>query len=264
MSILSHYPFFLLILARLSAFLITLPLFSYRTIPAVHKAGFAFFLSLIMFESVQPPDLEVNGAFYLLLMKEIFIGLMIGFIAYLIYTCIMIAGSFMDFQIGFAIANIIDPQTGAQSPLIGQLLNTLALLLMLSLNAHHMLLDGVFYSFRYIPPDTFSFSLEGESIPDFLITSFSAMFLIAFQMSLPIVGSLFIVDIALGIVAKTVPQMNIFVVGLPIKMLLSFVLLIIVMSALFFVMQGLFETLAETMRNLIRLLGGTGNASDPA
>ncbi|MBS2968998.1 flagellar type III secretion system protein FliR [Metabacillus sp. KIGAM252] len=261
MSFLSHYPFFLLLFVRMSAFMITLPLFSYRTIPAYHKAGFSFFLALIMYETLKPQELEINGFYFQLLMKEVFIGLMIGFIAYLIYSGIMIAGSFMDFQIGFAIANIIDPQTGTQSPLVAQLLNTLALLLMLSLNAHHMLLDGVFYSFQYIPPETVSFSLNSEAIPEFIIKSFSIMFLIAFQMSLPIVGSLFIIDIALGIVAKTVPQMNIFVVGLPVKMLSAFILLIIVMGALFFTMEGLFETMAETMRDLIRLLGGVGNAA---
>ncbi|AZB42954.1 flagellar type III secretion system protein FliR [Bacillus sp. FJAT-42376] len=260
MSLLNHYPFFLLIFARMSAFMITLPLFSYRTIPAFHKAGFSFFLALIMYETMKPPVLEINAFYFQLLLKEIFIGLMIGFLAYLMYSAIMIAGSFMDFQIGFAIANIIDPQTGAQSPLLGQLLNTLALLLMLSLNAHHMLLDGVYYSFQYIPPESVSFSLTSDAIPEFIMKSFSLMFLIAFQMALPIVGSLFIVDIALGIVAKTVPQMNIFVVGLPVKMLSAFLLLMIVMGALFFAMQGLFETLTETMRDLIKLLGGVDHA----
>ncbi|WP_338781933.1 flagellar biosynthetic protein FliR [Metabacillus sp. FJAT-52054] len=261
MSLISHYPFFLLLFARMSAFMITLPLFSYRTIPAFHKAGFSFFLALIMYETLKPQELEIDGFYFQLLLKEVFTGLMIGFIAYLIFSGITIAGSFMDFQIGFAIANIIDPQTGTQSPLIAQLLNTLALLFMLSLNAHHMLLDGVYYSFQYIPPETVSFSLNSEAIPEFIIKSFSLMFLIAFQMSLPIVGSLFIIDIALGIVAKTVPQMNIFVVGLPVKMLSAFILLIIVMGALFFTMEGLFETMAETMRDLVRLLGGVENAN---
>ncbi|MGD6816153.1 flagellar biosynthetic protein FliR [Metabacillus sp. 84] len=258
MSLLNNYPFFLLIFARITAFMITMPLFSYRTIPAFHKAGFSFFLALIMFETLNPADMAIDGTYFLLLMKEVFTGLLIGFIAYMIYTAIMIAGSFIDFQVGFAIANIIDPQTGAQSPLIGQLLNTLALLLMLSLNAHHMLLDGMFYSFTYIPAEAFSFTLTSEGIPEFIIKSFSAMFLIAFQMSLPLVGSLFIVDIALGIVAKTVPQMNIFVVGLPVKMLTAFVLMIIVMSALFFAMEGLFDMMAETIRDLMQGMGGDG------
>ena len=69
-------------------------------------------------------------------------------------SAVQIAGSFIDFQMGFAVANVIDPQTGAQSPLVGQFLYTLALLLMLSLNAHHLLLDGIYYSYQYIPVAT--------------------------------------------------------------------------------------------------------------
>ena len=95
----------------------------------------------------------MNGDYILLIMKEVIIGLFIGLIAYIIMSAIQIAGGFIDFQMGFAIANVIDPQTGAQSPLIGQFLNTLALLLLLSIEWHHLLLDGIFYSYQFIPMD---------------------------------------------------------------------------------------------------------------
>ena len=86
-------------------------------------------------------------------MKEAMIGLLIGFVAYMIISAIQIAGGFIDFQMGFAIANVIDPQTGAQSPLMGQYLYTFAFLLLLALNGHHLLLDGIFYSYQFIPID---------------------------------------------------------------------------------------------------------------
>lgn len=73
------------------------------------------------------PALEIDGTFFLLTIKEALVGLMVGFIAYLILSAIQIAGGFIDFQMGFAIANVIDPQTGAQSPLMGQYLYTIAL-----------------------------------------------------------------------------------------------------------------------------------------
>ncbi|MRX70608.1 flagellar type III secretion system protein FliR [Bacillus lacus] len=258
-DILQNYPAFLLVLARISAFFITLPLFSYRNIPASHKAGFAFFLSWIVFISIDVPAVNINGSYFMLVLKEVLAGLLIGLMAYIILSAIQIAGGFIDFQMGFAIANVIDPQTGVQSPLIGQFLYTFAFLLMLSLNAHHLLLDGVFYSFQFIPLDQPFLPLGNENVIHFAVTSFNKMFVIAFQMSIPVVGSLFLVDIALGIVARTVPQLNIFVVGIPLKIAVSFIMLILVMAALFMLMQQLFETMLYTMRALMELLGGADN-----
>ena len=128
-----------------------LPLFSHRTIPASHRIAFAVVLSWMMYYTMDVEPFEVNGDYILLIIKEVIVGLFIGLLAYIIMSAIQIAGGFIDFQMGFAIANVIDPQTGAQSPLIGQFLNTLALLLLLALNGHHLLLDGIFYSYQFIP-----------------------------------------------------------------------------------------------------------------
>jgi flagellar biosynthetic protein FliR len=258
-TILENYPAFLLVFMRITAFFVTLPLFSYRNIPNTHKIGFSFFLAWIMFISIEPPVIEIDSQYFMLILKEAIFGLIIGFTAYFILAAVQIAGSFIDFQMGFAIANVIDPQTGAQSPLIGQFLYTLSLLLMISLNAHHLLLDGVFYSYQFVPIDQLFLPLGEENIIEFIVQTFNSMFIIAFQMSIPVVGSLFLVDIALGIVARTVPQLNIFVVGLPLKIGVSFIMLILVMGALFLLIQQLFETMTYTMRGLMELLGGVGN-----
>lgn len=256
-TVLDNYPAFLLVFMRVSAFFVTLPLFSYRNIPNIHKIGFAFMLSWIMFFSLEPPIIELDSTFIMLLIKEAIFGLLIGFSAYFILAAIQIAGSFIDFQMGFAIANVIDPQTGGQSPLVGQFLYTFAFLLMLSTNAHYLLLDGVFYSYQFVPIDQLVLPFGEENIVEFIVQSFNTMFIIAFQMSIPVVGSLFLVDIALGIVARTVPQLNIFVVGLPLKIGVSFIMLILVMGSLFLLMEKLFETMAYTMRGLMQLLGGS-------
>ncbi|UHA59278.1 flagellar type III secretion system protein FliR [Metabacillus litoralis] len=260
-TILENYPAFLLIFMRITAFFVTMPFFSYRNIPNTHKIGLSFFLAWIMFFSIDPPAIEVNGQFIMLIVKEVLLGLTIGFSAYFILAAIQIAGSFIDFQMGFAIANVIDPQTGAQSPLVGQFLYTFVLLFMITTNAHHLLLDGVFYSYQFVPIDQPFLPMGEESVIEFIVESFNSMFIIAFQMSIPVVGSLFLVDIALGIVARTVPQLNIFVVGLPLKIGVSFIMLILVMGALFMLMQQLFETMTYTMRGLMELFGGGGNES---
>ena len=185
------------------------------------------------------------------------VGLLIGFIAYMILSAMQIAGGLIDFQMGFAIANVIDPQTGAQSPLMGQYLYTFALLLLLTLNGHHLLLDGIFYSYQLIPIDQAWIPFGNEDMVDYVLKSFNSMFIVAFQMSIPVVATLFLVDVALGIVARTVPQLNIFVVGFPIKIAVSFIVLFIVMGVMFAVMQKLFEMMFVTMRDLMKIIGGT-------
>ena len=98
--------------------------------------------------------------------------------------------------------------------------------------------------------------LGNENVIEFVIQTFNSMFMIALQMSLPVVASLFLVDVALGIAARTFPQLNIFVVGIPVKIGVSFIILIVVMSTMMFVVSGLFETMLLTMRGLMDLLGG--------
>lgn len=252
---LASVPIFLLIFVRIMAFFVILPFFSYRTIPTTFKIGFSFFLALIMYYTLDTSQLNIYDHYFLLLMKEMVVGLAIGMIAHMIVSAVQIAGGFIDFQMGFAIANVVDPQTGAQSPIIGQYFYIFAILFLLSVNGHHLLIDGMFSSFTWIPLDQFV-SFQNENIAMFVIQTFSKMFLIAFQIAMPIVGCLFLVDVALGIMARTVPQLNVFVVGLPLKITVSFIAILLFMSLYIVLVKMLFETMFSTMRGLMQLFGG--------
>lgn len=254
-AIIPGFSVFLLIFVRVSAFFVTMPLFSYRTLPAMFRIGFAFFVAYLMYFTVDASPLEINIEYFLLIFKEVFVGLFIGFLGYMILSAIQAAGSFIDFQMGFAIANVIDPQTGAQSPLIGQYLYMFSLLLLLAIDGHHMLLDGIFYSYQFIPVGQMGLDLGDAGLAEYVIRAFAGMFVIAFQMAIPVVAVLFLVDVALGIIARTVPQMNVFVVGFPIKIAVSFIVLMIVMAVIFGIVQNVFETAAHTMRNVMEIIG---------
>ncbi|RIW36421.1 flagellar type III secretion system protein FliR [Bacillus salacetis] len=255
-ELIPNLSIFLLVFMRVSAFFITLPLFSYRSIPAQHRIGFAGAIAWIMYYTIDASPIALDAAYILLIMKEAMIGLFIGFTAYMIISAIQVAGSFIDFQMGFAIANVIDPQTGAQSPLVGQYLYTFALLLLLAVDGHHLLLDGVFYSYQFIPIDQAWIPFGNENLVEYIINTFNSVFIIAFQMSIPVVATLFLVDVALGIVARTVPQLNIFVVGFPIKIAVSFLVLFIVLGVMMALMQQMFELMMFTMRDLMKIIGG--------
>ena len=252
---LSVVPVFLLIFARTLAFFITVPLFSYRTIPTMFKIGFSFFLSLVIMTSMEAPVLDVDHIYFLLLLKEVAVGLAIGLIAYIILSAVQIAGGFIDFQMGFAIANVVDPQTGAQSPIIGQFFYMFAMLFLLSVNGHYLLIDGIFHSYQFITLEGF-IEING-TFSEFIIDTFNNMFIVAFQMALPIVGCLFLVDVALGLIARTVPQVNVFVVGLPLKILVSFLVLSVFLSLYMMLAKFIFETMFLTMRQLMEILGGS-------
>ena len=247
---------YLLILTRITAFFVTVPLFSYRSIPATQRIIFGALLAWMLVYTIDVPDMDIDGTYLLLVMKEAVIGLFIGIIAFIVMSAIQIAGGFIDFQMGFAIANVIDPQTGAQSPLLGQFFNSLAILLLLALNGHHMLLDGIFYSYQFMPVNQLWPAFGEERLVEFVIRTFATSFAIAFQMSIPVVATLFLVDLALGITARTVPQLNIFVVGFPIKIGVSFIVLLITMGVMIQVMQKLFEVMIAGMRDLMIILGG--------
>ncbi len=249
-------PAYLLLLTRITAFFVTLPLFSYKSIPATQRVILGAILAWMMVYTIEMPTLAIDGTFIMLVIKEAVIGLFIGIIAFIVMSAIQIAGGFIDFQMGFAMANIIDPQTGAQSPIFGQFLNSFAILLLLILNGHHMLLDGIYYSYQFLPVDGAWPAFGSPNVIKFVVVTFAQVFMIAFQMSIPIVATLFLVDLALGITARTVPQLNIFVVGFPIKIGVSFLVLSIMMAVFVALMQKIIEFMIISMRDLMVLLGG--------
>ncbi|WP_026689886.1 flagellar biosynthetic protein FliR [Alteribacter aurantiacus] len=255
-DLLEWFPAYLLVLVRMSAFVITLPLFSYQNVPSMYKVGFSFFMAWIVFFAYEWPVIEIDALFFTLIIKEALVGLTIGFVASLVLYAIQVAGGFIDIKMGFMIANVIDPQTGAQSPMTGGYLYTFALLFMLATNAHHLLIDGVFYSYQFVPLDQPTLPLGDKGVVMHVVTSMNTMFMLAFQMAMPIVGSLFLVDVALGMVSRTVPQVNVFVVGLPLKIIAGFLMLFLVMGPFFILVSHLIETMIATMRVLLELYGG--------
>ncbi|HWJ80391.1 MAG TPA: flagellar biosynthetic protein FliR [Niallia sp.] len=257
-ELLSNIPAFLLIVVRVTSFFVMIPILSYRTIPNTFKVGLGFFLSLIMFWGMDVPTFTIDSAYYLLILKEALVGLLIGFSANMLFSAVQIAGGLIDFQLGFSIANVIDPQTGAQSPLTGQYLTVTAIFFLLATNGHHLLLEGIYYSYRFIPLDQAWIHFGDGNLIEYLIKNFALMFALAFQMSIPVVGSIFLVDIGLGIVARTVPQLNIFVVGVPIKIIAGLIILFIVMGVLMGAVSELFSIILTMMRDFMNIIGGTG------
>lgn len=249
-------PAFLLVLVRVLAFFAVLPIYGHRTVPNTFKIGLGFFLALTMIFTLDAPVIVVDATYYLLIFKEALVGLVVGLIAMVLLYAIQIAGGLIDYSMGFMIANVMDPQTGAQTPLTGSFLYTFALLFMLLVDGHHLLLDGIYYSYTFVPMDQVFLPFGQGDVIQYIATTFNAMFIVAFQMAFPIVGSLFLVDVGLGMVSRAVPQMNVFVVGMPLKILVGLLLLTVFMGVFFMIVQRLFDQMILAMRTLLQLLGG--------
>ncbi|MCG7407480.1 flagellar type III secretion system protein FliR [Paenibacillus sp. ACRRX] len=255
------FPVFLLMLCRISAFFVAAPVFSSRGVPNMFKIGLAFFISIIAYLLFGlGHSVPTDGTYIIIVVREILIGLLIGFIAQLFFTIVQIAGSFIDMQIGFGIANVIDPLTGASAPVIGNFKYIFVVLLFLGMNGHHYFIDGVMQSFNWLPVsnDTFFQQISNGTVHQFVLKSFAQAFMIAFQVAAPLIVALFLADIALGFLARTAPQFNVFVIGIPFKIIIGLAMLLLIVPGFVYVMQQIFETLFKAMGELLRVLPGTG------
>ncbi|WP_232697046.1 flagellar biosynthetic protein FliR [Brevibacillus daliensis] len=250
-------PVYLLVFVRIASFIIAAPLFNQRGMPNHFKIGFAAVMAFISFAYVPiTGKIPLDISFTVYALKETAIGLVLGYLLQMMFSVVRVAGGLMDLQMGLAMANVVDPATGAYVPITGRLKEILATLYFLSINGHHLMIRGIISSYQSIPVDSLIVDLHSDAFGFFVIKAFSHMFFSAFMMAAPIVVSLFLVDLSLGIIAKTVPQFNIFVVGLPIKLLVSFLLLIVVMPGFFIILGNYISQMFHALAELIGILGG--------
>ncbi|SFL45997.1 flagellar biosynthetic protein FliR [Paenibacillus sp. 1_12] len=253
-----YFPSFLLFFCRISSFFVVVPVFSAKNVPVHFKIGLAFFITLMSFSVVGSSTLATFDSLYFLsIIREILVGVFLGFIAYLFFTVVQIAGSFIDIQIGFGIANVFDPLTGASSPILGNLKHMIAMLLFLSLNGHHLFLKAIMESYEWIPLSNELFAkIYSGQITEFVIKSFSTVFSLSFQMAAPLIAALFLTDVGLGLLARVAPQFNILVIGAPFKMLIGFSLLILLFPAYESIFKGSFVSMFDYMQKFIGMFTG--------
>lgn len=212
---------FLLVFARVSALFATAPVLGTRTIPARVKAGLAALVSLAIRPLVErvvsaPPDNLV--AFAGQIGAEVFVGLCLGFIASLVIMSIQIAGAFLDTQMGFGMMQVLNPMTGQTTGDIGNFLNQLALSLFIIGGGPLELIRAVVAGYATVPPG--AVHLAGDPVT-VLIAVVTGMFELAFKIALPAAAVLLAVDVAFAIISRSMPQMNIFMVGVPAKVVIG-------------------------------------------
>ena len=217
-----HVALFLLLLTRVSGIFIISPFFGSLNVPVYFRATAALAFSIVLFPvvdslgAVDAPPSILMYAFSVLV--ELFVGWLIGFVAFVSLAAINMAGKVMDMQVGFAIVNVMDPTSGQQAPLIGSFLYNLAIIVFLVTNGHHGLIAGLAESFRLVP------LLEvhpGLSLPIIIANFTTGIFLTGMKIAMPVTFAILLTNVGLGILARTMPQLNIFVVGIPMQIMIG-------------------------------------------
>ncbi|HUC90958.1 MAG TPA: flagellar biosynthetic protein FliR [Paenibacillus sp.] len=253
---LQAFPVFLLIFCRITAFFVVAPLFSTRGVPNAFKIGLGFFISLIVFLSYGVGESAAFDIGYpLLVIREVLTGVLLGYIVYLFFTVVQTAGAFIDLQLGLAMANIIDPLTGAAAPVTGNLKYYLMLMIFLSMNGHHYMLTALMQSYDWIPLGSeLFFRIREGGVTEFLTRTFAMTFSLALQLSAPLVVAMFLTDVGLGFLAKTAPQFNVFVIGIPVKLLVGFVILALTLPGMTLLFGNLFAEMFESLNRLLAIV----------
>lgn len=248
---LDQFHLFLLILLRVSALLIVAPLFGHRLFLARAKIGLAFAISLVVFPLVASRGLHLPEGFLpyaLMMVRELIMGMVLGFAVLLLFIGVQFAGQLAGLQMGFGIINVIDPQSQEQVSVIGQFLNILAILIVLMTDGHHLILRGLFASFEIVPLG--GVQLKAPVIEKLIVLA-GQIFVIAIKISAPVLVALLLISVALGILARTVPQMNVFIVGFPVQLAVGLGVLLVSLP-LFQVLLGKAMRLLE--RDFLALL----------
>ncbi|WP_058485170.1 flagellar biosynthetic protein FliR [Defluviitalea phaphyphila] len=250
-----HIDIVLLVFIRFLGFFITSPVFGGRDIPSYSKIGLSFIMSTILISTM--PDITVSYndnilGYVLLILKELVVGMLFGFIVYLILSTFYLAGQLIDYQIGFSMINVLDPLSQIQIPITGNFYYLIILALLLVTNGHHKIIQALFYSYNVIPIGEAIFN--STMIGNYIII-LSDIFILAIKIASPIIGAILILDVALGILARTAPQMNMFVIGLPLKLIIGLVFLMIITPLLNmiynFIAEELFRQLFIVIKGLM-------------
>ncbi|HEY3278630.1 MAG TPA: flagellar biosynthetic protein FliR [Syntrophorhabdaceae bacterium] len=245
---------FILVFFRVLAILWLLPLFAGTSIPTAYKAALSLIIAFMLLELVNPGDMTMASDVYylsLLILKEIAVGIAIGFFVRILFTSVQIAGEVISLQAGFGFARFMDPYTQTQVSELSQILNLLALTIFFSVDAHHMVFRGIFMSFKDLPLGGAAF--KGPFF-EYIIHTTGKVFSLGFKIGAPLIITLFLVELSLGLLSRMVPQVNVFIEGMPLKIMITIAMLAFSLSMLVPLLADMFKGIDTEVPKIMRLV----------
>jgi flagellar biosynthesis protein FliR len=250
----NEFQLFLICLARVAGFVSAIPVFFSNQTPPQVKVAFVFMSGLLLFpvmEPSMPPVSFATGSFLLLVISEVLLGGIIGLVARMIFTAVEYGGTVIGYQMGFAAANIFDPQNERQLSLISQFQNVFAILIFLAIDGHHIFFQVAVESYKLLPPGVFNIS--GEAIP-YLLKLSSRIFFLGIQFSAPILAVLLLSGLILGILARVFPQLNVFLLSFPLNIGISFTVIGLTLPLVTILLRREFDNLGDRLLTILQLL----------
>ncbi|MFP4013677.1 MAG: flagellar biosynthetic protein FliR [Chitinispirillaceae bacterium] len=250
--------YFLLMFVRVVTMVSLLPIFGASNIPVQIKVALSVLLTAALFSTQlasgfpQLPASFSAGMFILLVAKEVMVGLAVGFAASFLFAAVQFAGRLIDTEMGFGFVELADPITNQSTTVLGQFQVVLFTILFLLFNGHYFMLISIQKSFELIP--LMGASFPGGEMTVHITAMVADIFIIALKLAAPIFVTLLLTEIAMGIVARTVPQINIFFVGLPLKIFVGIGTTIIVLPMLATLFRRMVEALVQDIWKLLYLM----------
>ena len=230
-NLVSNADYFLLMLFRVSGLIFPSPLFGRINLPAPAKISLCLALTMLFFvyrPFYQPIAYNSLLTFVFFCLCELLLGLSLAYVTNLFFTLAFTAGHMIDMQIGFGIVNVYDMQNNTQIPMIGNVLNIMLLIVFFGVNGHHRLISIIDVTLKALPLGHLTFN---PNIGLVALEVFALSFTLGIMIALPVIASGLVLEICFGVIVRTVPQINMFVVGLPLKLLIGFVILLFVAPA---------------------------------
>lgn len=253
-TFLLRFDLLLLLFVRMMGLFATAPIWSNRLVPVQVRvaisAGAAVVISPLFPDPVMPPNLV---GLIPLVLRELLVGMAIGFVASLALAAVQFAGMILDMNMGLAMVNVLDPMTQTQMPIMGNFLYILGLLIFFTINGHHMLIEAVMDSYSLVPIGTASVTPELS----FRMVEIAAnLFVVGLKVAAPVLAALFLTMVALGILNRAVPQMNVFIIGIPIQLAVGVFMVMVVLPLYVTFLQVIFRGMFTDIYGVLRLLGG--------
>lgn len=247
-----HLEVILLILVRISCFISFAPLYGGKKVPKMAKIALAAYVSYFTYTLIPVGEVVSSTSFIeygLYIVKEALTGLAMGYTIYLVLSGLFLAGHIIDFNLGFSMVNVFDPVAQVQVPLVGNFYYMLMITVMLVINADLYFLKSVVLSFQVIP---LGGAVVTEGLINTVVGGFISIFVLAVKIASPVLVATFILNVALGILVRAVPQMNMFVVGLPIKLLVGVFILFMISPVVVNMADFMLTMMDDLFTNVIK------------
>ncbi|MBI4232143.1 flagellar biosynthetic protein FliR [Candidatus Peregrinibacteria bacterium] len=253
---LQDFQIFLLAFFRVTGVIMFSPLFGSQNIPPLLKIMLSLTLAAILFPVVRTAGVYIpeNMLLYIIAVaKEMAVGFVIGFGATMLFTAVQFGGQIIDQELGLGLANVIDPISNEQVSIMGQFKLTLAMIIYLILDGHHFILNSVVQSFSSIPLLSPTFSpMLGLKLSDAMV---GAVFVSAIKIAAPALVTLFLINIALAFMARTAPEINVFVVGFTVRLVLGLLVVAIGVELFGYIFEKLHLSSVKSVGELVSLMG---------